>query len=193
MDSKDQKDKKLIVLSSPSGGGKTTVARHLLKIFPQLKFSISATTRAMREGETNGRDYFFLSKQDFLQLVKTKGLVEWEEIYGNYYGTLRSEIDNCLNSNYCLLFDIDVKGAMSLRKEYPNDTVLFFLAPPEIDVAIKRLKARKTETPEQILKRIERMKMELEYQDKFDHVIVNNVLSDTLVEAEGKVSKYLPE
>jgi guanylate kinase len=183
--------KKLIVLSSPSGGGKTTVARYLLNQFAQLRFSISATTREKREGETNGRDYFFLSKSDFINLINSKGLVEWEEIYGNYYGTLKSEIENALDIGICLLFDIDVKGAISLRNAYPDDTLLIFIAPPKIETAIERLKSRKTETPEQIQKRIGRMKMEMEYQEKFDHVIINDILEETLITAQEIVNKSI--
>jgi len=183
--------KKLIVLSSPSGGGKTTVCRYLLNQFPQLKFSISATTREKREGETNGRDYFFISKQDFTILVNSDGMIEWEEIYGNFYGTLKTEIDNALDIGICLLFDIDVKGAISLRKVYPDDTLIIFIAPPNIETAIERLRSRKTETPEQIQKRIDRMKMEMDYKEKFDHVIVNDVLEETLISAKEIVTKSI--
>jgi len=185
--------KKLIVLSSPSGGGKTTVARFLLNKLPQLKFSISATTRQIREGEVNGRDYFYLSESEFMQLVNSDGLVEWEEIYGNYYGTLRSEVENALSTGLTLLFDIDVKGAMSLRKAYPEDTLLIFLSPPRIDTIIERLKSRKTETPEQIQKRIERMNMEMKHMDRFDHIIINDILDKTLSAAEVIVERNVSE
>lgn len=167
------------------------MARHLMDIFPDLKFSISATTREKRKGEVHAKDYFFLSKEDFVQLINSNGLVEWEEIYGNYYGTLRNEVENVLNSEIYLLFDIDVKGAMSLRHEYPDDTLLIFLAPPDLETIEKRLRNRATEDKEQLEKRIKRMKMEMEFRDKFDYVIINNMLEDTLIEAEKIVGKHM--
>lgn len=185
--------KKLIVLSSPSGGGKTTVAQHLLRTFPNMRFSISATTRSQREGEIHARDYFFLSKDDFGHLIKNDGLVEWEEIYGNYYGTLRNETENALNSEIFLLFDIDVKGAMSLRMEYPDDTLLIFLSPPDMKTIENRLRTRATESENQLKKRIERMKMEMEFKDKFDHVVVNKTLENTLAEVESIVMEHISE
>lgn len=190
---KDKSIKKLIVLSSPSGGGKTTVAHHLMNVFPDLKFSVSATTREKRKGEIHAKDYFFLSKEDFQQLINNNGLVEWEEIYGNYYGTLRNEVENALNSKIYLLFDIDVKGAMTLRREYPDDSLLIFLAPPDLKTIENRLRKRATEDKEQLEKRLERMKMEMEFQDKFDHVIINNVLEDTLIKAENIVRQHIKE
>ena len=185
--------KRLIVLSSPSGGGKTTVSRHLLQNFPLLKFSISATTREKRKGEVHGKDYYYLGINEFKQLIGSKGLVEWEEIYGNYYGTLRSEIDNAIGSEKCLLFDIDVKGALSLKKSYPDDTLLIFVSPPDIKTAEERLRKRATENQEQIDKRVKRMKMEMGYKGKFDIVIVNNILEETLAQAEKVAIRHLPK
>jgi len=179
--------KRLIVLSAPSGGGKTTVAKHLLSTFSELKFSISATTRQKRDNEVNGRDYHFLSKEEFTEKIKNKELVEYEEIYGNYYGTLYSEIDEAIKNDKILLFDVDVKGAISIKNSYPKEALLIFLMPPDIEILKQRLRDRKTETDEQFEKRIDRVRMELEMKDKFDYIVVNDKLDKTLKEVENIV------
>lgn len=179
--------KHLIVLSAPSGAGKTTVARHLLQTFPQMKFSVSATTRAMRNGEENGRDYFFLSKEEFRRRIEDGDLVEYEEIFGNYYGTLKSFVADSISRGEFVVFDVDVKGALSLRAAFPDDTLLMFVAPPTLEVLEQRLRSRHTETDEQINTRLSRAEMEMAHQDMFDVVLVNSVLSDTLEQAENLV------
>lgn len=179
--------KHLIVLSAPSGAGKTTVARHLLQTFPQMKFSVSATTRAMRNGEENGRDYFFLSKDDFRRKIEEGDLVEYEEIFGNYYGTLKSFVADSISRGEFVVFDVDVKGALSLRAAFPDDTLLMFVAPPSLEVLEQRLRSRHTETDEQINTRLSRAEMEMAHQDMFDVVLVNSVLSATLEHAENLV------
>lgn len=180
-------NKKLIVLSAPSGGGKTTVAKHLLSTFSNIKFSISATTRQKRENEINGIDYYFLSKEEFQEKINKNEFVEYEEIYGNYYGTLHSEINEAIKNNKILLFDVDVKGAISIKKAYPEESLLIFLMPPDFETLQKRLRERQTETEEQFNKRIERVKMELEMKDKFDFVVINDKLYRTLKEVENIV------
>lgn len=179
--------KHLIVLSAPSGAGKTTVARHLLQTFPQMKFSVSATTRAMRNGEENGRDYFFLSKDDFRRKIEDGDLVEYEEIFGNYYGTLKSFVADSISRGEFVVFDVDVKGALSLRAAFPDDTLLMFVAPPSLEVLEQRLRSRHTETDEQINTRLSRAEMEMAHQDMFDVVLVNSVLSETLEHAENLI------
>lgn len=179
--------KHLIVLSAPSGAGKTTVARHLLQTFPQMKFSVSATTRAMRNGEENGRDYFFLSKDDFRRKIEEGDLVEYEEIFGNYYGTLKSFVADSISRGEFVVFDVDVKGALSLRAAFPDDTLLMFVAPPSLEVLEQRLRSRHTETDEQINTRLSRAEMEMAHQDMFDVVLVNSVLSETLEHAENLI------
>jgi guanylate kinase len=174
------KNKIFIVLSSPSGGGKTTVAHHLMSIYPNAKFSISATTRPPRHNEINGKDYYFLSKEEFLNKINNNELVEYEEIFGNYYGTLKSELDKARTNNNILIFDVDVKGALSIKKLYPDESLLIFIAPPSLEILEQRLRNRNTETDEQIKTRISRAKMELDQVDKFDYVIVNNQLEKTL-------------
>lgn len=168
--------KNLIVLSSPSGGGKSTIARRLMEEFNNLKFSISATTRAKRPREKENVDYYFLSKSEFEKKIEAGELVEYEQIFGNYYGTLKSEIDEAIDSGKCLLFDVDVNGAESLKKAYPDDSLLIFLAPPNIDALRKRLKRRGDETEEQIETRIARAESEIAKKKIFDFVVINDDL-----------------
>jgi guanylate kinase len=179
--------KHLIVLSAPSGAGKTTVARHLLKTFPEMKFSVSATTRDMRSGETNGKDYFFLTRDDFRRKIEEGDLVEYEEIFGNYYGTLKSFVADSISRGEFVVFDVDVKGALSLRAAFPHDTLLLFVAPPSIEVLEQRLRSRHTETDEQVRTRLSRAEMEMAHQDMFDVVLVNSDLELTLNTAEALI------
>lgn len=181
----------LLVLSSPSGGGKSTVAKHLLAIYPELRFSVSVTTRKIRNRETEGKDYYFMSKTDFKKKIAQNEFVEHEEIFGNYYGTLKKTIVDTQSKSECLVFDIDVKGALSLKKEYPNDTLLIFITPPNISILEERLKKRSTETDEQIAIRLARAEEELTHRNKFDFDIINDNLSDTLKTVEKIVKKYI--
>ncbi len=183
--------KRLIVLSAPSGAGKTTVAKHLLRTFPLLKFSTSATTRQQRPTEVHGRDYFFLSKEEFRSRIENGDLIEYEEIFGNYYGTLKSVVQEAIVRGEFLLFDVDVKGALSLRKHFPADSLLIFVAPPDLETLAQRLRQRHTETNEQILLRLARAEMEMGHRGEFDYVLVNNVLNDTLAEAEDIVRRNI--
>jgi guanylate kinase len=183
--------KQLIVISAPSGAGKTTVARHLLQRFPQLRFSVSATTRPERPGEVDGRDYFFWSREQFEQAIARGELVEYEEIFGHLYGTLRSQVEQALGAGEFLLFDIDVKGALALRRAYPEQTFLIYVAPPSIEELERRLRQRGTESEEQIRRRLERAAMELQFQDHFDVVIRNEQLEQTLARAEQIVAQLL--
>jgi guanylate kinase len=183
--------KQLIVISAPSGAGKTTVARHLLQRFPQLRFSVSATTRPKRPGEVDGRDYFFWSREQFEQAIARGELVEYEEIFEHLYGTLRSQVEQALSAGEFLLFDIDVKGALALRRAYPEQTFLIYVAPPSIEELERRLRQRGTESEEQIRRRLERAAMELQFQDHFDVVIRNEQLEQTLARAEQIVAQLL--
>lgn len=183
--------KQLFVLSAPSGGGKTTVARHLLATFPDMKFSVSATTRAQRPGEEHGRDYFFLSKDEFAERINQGDLLEYEVIFGNYYGTLRSEVKRILDSGGIMIFDVDVKGALSLRTAFPEETLLMFIAPPSMDALEKRLRSRQTESAEQIALRLERAAMEMQSVEFFDEVIINDILPVTLDRAELVVREHI--
>ena len=184
--------KHLIVLSSPSGGGKSTVSRYLLDKFDNLKFSVSATTRKMRPNEIEGVDYYFFSKAKFEEKIDNDELVEYEQIFGNYYGTLRSEIDTALLENKCLLFDIDVKGALSIKKAYPHDSVLIFLSPPSIEELEKRLRHRGTETNKEISNRLKRAELEMSFREEFDFDIINISLNDTLNSVHKIVERNCP-
>jgi guanylate kinase len=171
---------KLIVISAPSGCGKTTIARAILQKYPTMLFSVSATTRAPRTGEQDGKDYFFLTKEDFQRRVQAGELVEWEEIYSNYYGTLRSEVDRSLNRGKVMLFDVDVKGALSIKKHYPHDSVLIFIKPPNFEVLKQRLLNRKTENEATIKRRLDRVPMELDKGSQIDWQVVNDDLQKAI-------------
>lgn len=182
---------KLIVISAPSGSGKTTIARAILSRHPELEFSVSATTRKKRPNEVHGTDYFFLSTEEFKQNIGAGLLVEWEEIYGNHYGTLKSEVDRVLAAGRSMLFDIDVKGALSIRKRYPAESVLIFVRPPSIEVLTNRLRDRNTEDPETLRRRLERAEMELETGKTFDATVVNDRLEDAIEEVDAIVCRKL--
>lgn len=183
--------KRLFIFSAPSGAGKTTIARHLLEQYPQMQFSISATTRTRRPKEIHGRDYYFLSQEEFQTAITNNELAEYEEIFGNYYGTLKSEINSALDAGKIIIFDIDVKGALSLQRTYPDDALLIFVAPPSMEILKQRLTERNTESDEQLQLRFARAEMELQAQDKFDEVIVNDNLEKAFEAARELVKNYV--
>jgi len=180
---------KLIVISAPSGSGKTTIAKAMLAKHPEILFSVSATTRQIRDGEVHGKDYFFLTKQDFKERILIGDLVEWEEIYGNFYGTLRSEIDRAIQQGRMMLFDVDVKGALSIRKHFPKNSVLIFIRPPSMDILKKRLEDRNTENESSLKIRLERAAMELEEGSKFDFQVVNDDLQKAIDDVNAIIEK----
>jgi guanylate kinase len=181
----------LFVLSAPSGAGKTTIARSILQQFATLSFSISATTRARRPKETHGKDYYFLTREDFQQRIDADGLVEWEEIYGNYYGTLKSEVDRVLSEKGQLLFDVDVKGALSIKELYGKDAVLIFIRPPNLDILRDRLTRRGTDSEEVVERRMQRAAWELEQARLFDHEVINDDLAHSVPAVAAIVRKYM--
>ena len=183
---------KLIVFTAPSGSGKTTVVRHLLNTFEQLAFSISATTRDIRPHEKDGKDYYFLSHKAFKQKIKEDAFIEWEEVYENqFYGTLKSEVDRISKLGKYIIFDVEVKGATSIKQFYGDEALVVFIRPPSLEVLIERLKNRKTETTKSLKKRIKRAKEELKYENNFDMILVNDILEVTLKEAELIVEDFL--
>jgi guanylate kinase len=182
---------KLIVISAPSGCGKTTIAKAILAKHPAMLFSVSATTRPLRIGEVNGRDYFFLTKREFEERIRIGDLVEWEEIYGNYYGTLKSEIHRALDHGFSMIFDVDVKGSLSIRQHFPNDSVLIFIKPPSIEVLKKRLENRNSENPETLKRRLYRVPMELEQGSQFDFQVVNDDLNKAITDVDEIIQKNL--
>lgn len=187
---------KLIVLSAPSGCGKTTIAKAILKRHPAMLFSVSATTRPQRPGEQHGREYFFLTKEEFEQKIQRGELVEWErypnEANGHYYGTLKSEVEKALAHGKVMLFDVDVKGALSIKKLYGDDAVLIFIQPPSLEVLRQRLLGRKTEDEATVRHRLERVPMEMDLGNKFDYHVVNDRLDDAVAEVESIINKHTP-
>lgn len=185
-----EKKGKIIAISSPSGGGKTSVVKQILKDFPQIIFSVSATTRPKRSNEVNGVDYFFVTEQEFELKIKKDEFIEWERFYDYYYGTLKSFVDDNIKSGKSVLFEVDVKGALSLKMIYP-DSFLIFIDPPSYEELVKRLKNRKTESAEDLQKRIDRAKMELSYKDKFDYIFVNDDLNKVYSNVKSLINEII--
>jgi guanylate kinase len=184
---------KVVVFSAPSGSGKTTIVRHLIQKFPQLGFSISACTRDKRgRSEENGKDYYFLTPEDFRTRIENNEFVEWEEVYeGAFYGTLKSEVERIWDSGRSVIFDVDVKGGISLKDFYKEKALTIFVKVPSIESLRDRLKGRGTETEDSLSRRLFKVQFEMGFQDRFDVVLLNDNLEDTLKEAEKIVSDFL--
>ncbi len=181
----DHSNKKLIAITAPSGSGKTTIVRHLLESRDDLAFSVSATTRSKREGEKHGVHYYYLSVETFRLWASEDGFVEWEEVYENqFYGTPRFEIERLWGQGKQVVFDIDVKGAMNIKRQYGDKAVVIFIKAPSMDVIVERLKGRQTESEQSLQKRIQRIEEEMTYADKADYVLVNDDLQTAKKEAE---------
>ena len=171
----------LVVLSSPSGGGKTTISKILAEQNPDFRISVSATTRKPRPKEKDATDYFFISQKEFFQRVENKEFLEFEEVHGHYYGTLKSTVQDLLDRGFSVLFDIDVNGAMSIKKHYPK-AILIFVRPPSLTELKKRLRARKTDNEYDIERRLKRLPVEYAKAEFFDYDIVNHELDKTVNE-----------
>ena len=185
---------KLIIFSAPSGAGKTTIVRHLLSLFPQLSFSISATTRLPRVGELDTKDYYFITKDDFLKRVSLGEFVEFEEVYEDvFYGTLKQEIERIWALGKCILFDIDVVGGINLKNLFGDGALSVFVKPPSVEVLKTRLGARNTDSEVQLLERLAKAERELEYAKFFDVVLLNDNLSQSLSEAEQIVKNFIAD
>jgi guanylate kinase len=184
---------KLIIFSAPSGSGKTTIVRHLLKKFPnQLEFSISATSRAKRGVEENGKDYYYFSVEEFKQKIVNQDFLEWEEVYvDNYYGTLKSEVDRIWDKGKHVIFDIDVEGGLNLKKLFGELAISIFVMPPSIKILEERLNTRSTDSIESISRRVEKAEKEIKTADLFDMFILNEVLEEALVKAEKVVLEFI--
>ncbi len=185
------RDTRLMVFTAPSGAGKTTIVRHLLGTFDELDFSISATTREKRKKEKHGKDYYFISVEEFQKKIKKDEFVEWEEVYENqFYGTLKSEVKRLRELGKHVIFDIDVQGAISIKKVYGDEVHVVFIKPPSQEVLFNRLKNRKTESKKSLDRRINKAIKELKYQDKFDSVLLNDVLEVAFKDAEQMVIDF---
>ncbi|MBC7885199.1 MAG: guanylate kinase [Saprospiraceae bacterium] len=183
---------KMFIFTAPSGAGKTTLVRHLLSKYKFLDFSVSATTRDKRPHEINGKDYYFMSIDEFKESIDKGLFIEWEEVYENqFYGTLKSEVDIIWKKEKHLVFDIDVRGAKNIKRFFDEKCMSVFVRPPSIDTLIERLTLRNTETSQSLRKRIEKVKREMTFENSFDIILVNDVLEVSFVEAENIVETFI--
>lgn len=183
---------KLVIFSAPSGAGKSTIVGELLKRFPQLEFSVSATSRAPRGTEQNGREYYFLSPEEFATAVNEGKFVEWEEVYkGSCYGTLHSETERIWSKGHTIVFDVDVMGGIRLKKIFGNDALSVFIMPPSIEELRRRLENRATDAPDVIERRVAKAAVEISHASEFDHIVINDVLAQAVDEITEIVEKFL--
>ncbi len=184
---------KIIIIAAPSGSGKTSVVRHLLKVMPNdLAFSVSATTRLPRNIEIDKKDYYFISVADFQHRIEQNEFVEWEMVYeGKYYGTLKSELQRIWQENKSPLLDVDVQGGIHVQQQFPDNSLSLFIEPPSIIELERRLHARGTETAASLKARISKASYELSFKNNFDHIIINDSLSRACAEAEDIVKRFL--
>lgn len=185
---------KVVIFSAPSGSGKTTIVRELLKRFPQFEFSVSATSRAPRGQERDGVDYYFLTNEEFMRKVAEGAFVEWEEVYsGTRYGTLRSEVERIWARNHVIVFDVDVMGGINLKRIFGGKARSIFIQPPSIEELRRRLVNRGTDSPEVIEKRVDKAEFELGKAPEFDCRVVNDVLEQAVAEAVACIEEFLAE
>lgn len=184
---------KLIVFAAPSGAGKTSIVRHLMPIKTlNLDFSVSATTREPREGEVHGEHYYFLTVDDFKNKISGGDFIEWEEVYtDSFYGTLKSEVDTNLKNGTNVIFDIDVAGALSIKKMYKDEALLIFVKPPSLEALESRLRNRNTESERSLKRRVDKASFEMSFADQFDTIIVNDLLQVAQKQAETIVSNFI--
>jgi guanylate kinase len=185
---------KLLIFCAPSGSGKSTIVQHLMRLDLRLAFSISATSREPRKGESHGREYYFISPEEFRKKIRNNEFVEWEEVYPDqYYGTLRSEVDRIWENGQHALFDIDVAGGVNLKRVYGDRALSVFVKPPSMDILEQRLRARGTDDEFSLQKRLGKAGFELTFAPQFDRVVVNDSLEAALAEAETLVRDFLSE
>jgi len=183
---------KMIVVSAPSGAGKTTIVKHLLKTFPQLGFSVSATSRKLREDEINGREYYFVSANEFRLMIHEGKLLEWQEVYpGSFYGTQVSEVERIASNGQFPIFDVDVVGGLKIKKMFSEKALAIFIRPPSYEILESRLRSRASDSEESLQKRLEKVRWELSFEKDFDIVVVNDRLEDTFMQAVTVVKDFL--
>ncbi len=188
----ERKTGKLLIFSAPSGAGKTTLVRYLMDEIPSLEFSVSAASRKARKGERHGHDYYFLTAEDFRKKIANDEFVEWEEVYeDHYYGTLLSEVERIRNNGNHVVFDVDVKGGVNIKKQFGDQALAVFVKPPSVEVLKERLIGRNTETKETLKKRLDRAVYELGFEDKFDVVLINDNLEKAKEESLILVNNYI--
>ncbi|HZZ75849.1 MAG TPA: guanylate kinase [Puia sp.] len=182
----------LIIITAPSGAGKTSITRYLLQHFPQLAFSVSAATRPQRPDETNGVDYYFMSLEEFQHKIQNQEFIEWEMVYeGRYYGTLKSELQRLRMNNKIPILDIDVKGAIHVQEQYPGQSLSIFVQPPSIEELKRRLEYRNTESAEALQDRLSKASYEISFRHHFNNIIVNDNLQNACEEARHIVVDFL--
>jgi guanylate kinase len=187
-----EKKGKLIIFSAPSGSGKTTLVHYIMEQMPQIAFSVSATSRSPRGEEQNGVDYYFLSADDFRKKIDQQEFVEWEEVYPDqFYGTLKSEVERLRNEGKSVIFDVDVKGGLNIKKMYGNEALSVFVKPPSVAVLEERLHNRSTESEASIKKRIDRAAFELSFENKFDVIVINGDLEKSKNDSLNYVQSFL--
>ncbi len=185
-------NRKAVIFSAPSGSGKSTIVSHILKLHPELKFSVSAASRAPRGDEKNGVAYWFISADEFRKRIADNEFVEYEEVYpGSFYGTLKSEVERIWDNGDAIIFDVDVKGGVNLKKYFGDRALSVFIQAPSVEVLRQRLVSRATDSPEAIERRVAKAAEEMTYADKFDHIIVNDDLQKAYADAEKLVDDFL--
>ena len=183
---------KMIIVSAPSGAGKSTIVRHLLQAGLDLEFSISATSRPIRAGEVDGREYHFIGTELFRRKIEAGELLEWQEVYpGSYYGTLVSEVERIHRNHHIPIFDVDVVGGLNIKKMFGENALALFIQPPSVEILEKRLRDRATDTEESLQKRLEKVRWELGFSPQFDQILINDQLDIALKEAEKLVKNFL--
>lgn len=185
---------KLVLFCGPSGSGKTTIVHHLMTLIPSLRFSISATTRPQRNTEQHGRDYYFMTPDEFREKLGKEEFLEWEEVYPDrFYGTLKSEVERILHHGHVALFDVDVEGGLQIKKYFGHQLLDVFVMPPSVDELHRRLVARATESEDSLMKRLSKAEKELGYAYRFNHIIVNTELERAKEEAGLLVKRFLDD
>jgi len=183
---------KLIVISAPSGAGKTSIVHHLLKNMPELSFSVSACSREKRDNETHGKDYYFLGVEGFQDKIKEAAFLEWEQVYENqYYGTLKSEIERIWSEGKTVIFDVDVIGGVNIKKQYPKECLSLFIMPPSVDVLRERLSGRGSESEEKLEMRLAKAEQEISKNQEFDKVILNDDFGIACEETMAVITNFI--